>query len=276
MSQDERFHAREIEDKKQFVGHPKFEEYCAKYARYFRLERQNGVLQVRMHTADGPAVYGFNLHNAWKQLWIDIGNDPDNEVLILVGTGDEWVNRFEADFPTDIPGTLNQWPPDVFHDQAYVDATKVLEAFIFNVDIPTIACINGPGFHTDIALLCDITLCAEHAELFDPHFAADTVPGDGQALTFQELMGVKRAAYYMYTCDRISTQVAKELGLVNEVLPLDRLLPRAQEIAAMIMRRPRHVRRFTSAVVRRQWKRRLVEDLAFHISHEMLGIRLSK
>ncbi len=109
------------------------------------------------------------------------------------------------------------------------------------------------GFHTEFALLCDITLCADHAVLFDPHFGdLGAVPSDGQGLTFQELMGLKRAAYYLYTSDKIDAQTAREIGLDNEVLPLDRLLPR-----------------------RRPWKRLLVQDLGFHLGHELLGIRLN-
>jgi len=102
------------------------------------------------------------------------------------------------------------------------------------------------------------------------------VPGDGQGLTFQELMGLKRAAYYLYTSEKITAQLAKEMGLVNEVVPLDRLLPRAQEIAEKIMQKPRAIRRLTSAVLRRQWKRRLVQDLGFHIAHELLGMHLKE
>ena len=113
--------------------------------------------------------------------------------------------------------------------------------------------------------------------LFDPHFGdLGAVPGDGQGLTFQELMGLKRAAYYLYTSDKIDAQTAREIGLVNEVLPLDRLMPRAWEIAEKIMKKPRSVRRLTSAVIRRPWKRLLVQDLGFHLGHELLGIRLQK
>jgi enoyl-CoA hydratase/carnithine racemase len=54
-------------------------------------------------------------------------------------------------------------------------------------------------------------------------------------------MGLKRAAYYLYTSDKIDAQMAKQVGLVNEVLPLDRLLPRAWEIAERIMKKPRSV-----------------------------------
>ena len=270
---DERPNARAREQRMGFVSRPRFEDYREKYATYFKLERRNGILQVQMHTAGGPVMYGLPIHNAWSQLWLDIGNDPDNEVLIFSGTGDKWIAGFDPDFAAQ---SLDELPADAFYDQIYSDATKLLEAFIFNIDIPTIACINGSGLHTEFALLCDITLCAEHAELFDPHFKFNLVPGDGQGLTFQELMGPKRAAYFLYTSDKITAQMAKEMGLVNEVLPLDRLLPRAWEIAEKIMQKPRTIRRLTSAVLRRQWKRRLVEDLGFHIAHELLGMHLKE
>jgi enoyl-CoA hydratase/carnithine racemase len=270
---DERPNAREGAQRLGFVSRPRFEDYREKYAPYFKLERQNGILQAQMHTQGGPVMYGLPLHNAWSQLWLDLGNDPDNEVLIFSGTGDKWIGGFDPAFATQ---SLHEMPADAFYDQIYSDATKLLEAFIFNIDIPTIACINGPGLHTEFALLCDITLCAEHAELFDPHFRFNLVPGDGQGLTFQELMGLKRAAYFLYTSDKIDAQLAKELGLVNEVLPLDRLLPRAWEIAEKIMQKPRAIRRLTSAVLRRQWKRRLVQDLGFHIAHELLGMHLKE
>jgi len=270
---DERPNARAGEQRMGFVSRPRFEDYREKYATHFKLERQNGILQVQMHTAGGPVMYGLPIHNAWSQLWLDIGNDPDNEVLIFSGTGDKWIGGFDPQFAAQ---SLHEMPADAFYDQIYSDATKLLEAFIFNIDIPTIACINGPGLHTEFALLCDITLCAEHAELFDPHFQFHLVPGDGQGLTFQELMGLKRAAYYLYTSEKITAQLAKEMGLVNEVLPLDRLLPRAWEIAEKIMQKPRTIRRLTSAVLRRQWKRRLVQDLGFHIAHELLGMHLKE
>ncbi len=270
---DERPNARERERRLGFVSRPRFEDYREKFAPYFKMERRNGILQVHMHTAGGPVMYGLPMHNTWSQLWLDVGNDPDNEVLIFSGTGDKWIAGFDPEMTKE---PFHELPSDAFYDQLYADATKLLEAFIFNIDIPTIACINGSGLHTEFALLCDITLCAEHAELFDPHFEYNLVPGDGQGLTFQELMGLKRAAYYLYTSDTINAEMAKEMGLVNEVLPLDGLLPRAWESAEKIMQKPRSIRRMTSAVLRRKWKRRLVEDLGFHIAHELLGMHLTK
>lgn len=276
MLQDERAAARATAAEMGFVKPPAFEDYKGKYQKFFVLERHDGVLEIRMHTDGGPAVYDMALHNAWIHLWRDIGNDPDNEVLIFSGTGDYWTAPLGDVFAE--PGTMQEafssLPSDTFFEQCCQDTGRVLEAFLANIDIPTIACINGPGIHTDIALLCDITLCASHAELVDPHFLNHFVPGDGQALTFQELMGLKASSYYMYTGEPIPAETAKQLGLVNEVLNLDELIPRARQLARLMMARPRHIRRFTSSLIRRQWKRRFEADFGLHVSLEMLGIKL--
>jgi enoyl-CoA hydratase/carnithine racemase len=274
INQNEPPAPRETQESVSFVNRAELDHYRAKFADYFKLERHDGILEVTMHTAGGPIMYGQAVHNAWSQLWMALGNDPQNEVLILTGAEDKWIGGLDSAYSSseDIVGSFMTLPPDLFYDRLYSDSIKLLESFIFNIDIPTISCINGPGFHTEFALLCDITLCAEHAELWDQHFLGNVVPGDGQGLTFQELMGVKRAAYYLYTGDRITAQDAKQMGLVNDVLPLERLVPRAREIAQQIMKKPRSVRRLTSAVLRRQWKRRLVQDLGFHAAHELAGL----
>jgi enoyl-CoA hydratase/carnithine racemase len=255
------------------MARPRFEDYSQKYAQYFRMKREDGVVEVQMHSDGGPAVYDLKLHTDWAQLWYDIGNDPENELLIFSGTGDKWLDYTERSKYEEPLGDLS---PDSFYDHQFADSMKLLESLIFNVDIPTISCINGPGFHTEFALLFDITLCADHAVLFDPHFEIGLVPGDGQGLVFQELLGLKRAAYYMYTADKIDAATALNLGLVNEVLPVGDLLPRARAIAAKIMKQPRATRRLTANVIRRPWKRLLVQDLGYHMAHEMMGVRLDR
>ena len=62
-----------------------------------QLERADGILQVRMHHEGGGASYGYPLHSAWPQLWTDIGNDLDNEVMIFTGTGEKWIAGFDQE-----------------------------------------------------------------------------------------------------------------------------------------------------------------------------------
>ncbi|WP_027344169.1 enoyl-CoA hydratase/isomerase family protein [Hamadaea tsunoensis] len=254
-----------------FVARPQFDEYAEKYADYFAMRRRDGIIELRMHTQGGPAQFGFPMHNAWAQAWQEIGNDPDNEVLILTGTGDQWLTAPTGDFMRE------KRPQDFAYEHTYYDAVKVLENFVFGIDIPTIAAINGPSVaHTEFALLCDITLASETATIIDPHLITGVAPGDGQQLTLQELIGTKRAAYHLYTGEPIGAREALSLGLVNEVLTAERLVPRAWEIAESIMQRPRAARRLTHAIVQRPWKQRLVDDLGFGVAHEMFGIHADR
>jgi enoyl-CoA hydratase/carnithine racemase len=266
-----------------YVPRPRFESYAEKYADYFVMRRHDGITELRMHTNGGPAQFNFAVHNAWGQAWQEIGNDPDNEVLILTGTGDHWLTLPSVPAQPGVSGggareqtrTLmrEERPKDFAYEHTYYDAIKLLENFVFGIDIPTIAAINGPSIaHTEFALLCDITLAAETATIVDPHLPTGVAPGDGQQLTLQELIGTKRAAYHLYTGEPIEARQALELGLVNEVLPAGQLLPRAWEIAERIRQSPRSARRLTHAIVQRPWKRRLADDLGFGVAHEMFGI----
>src|SRR3954470_8936399 len=121
---DERSNARGREQRLGFVSRPRFEDYREKFASYFTMERRDGILQVQMHTKGGPVLYGLPIHNAWSQLWLDVGNDPDNEVLIFGGAGDQWIGGFDPDFAAH---SLHDMPADAFYDRIYTDATKLLE-----------------------------------------------------------------------------------------------------------------------------------------------------
>ena len=260
-----------------YVPRPSFDVYAQKYRDYFAMRRRDGIIELRMHTGGGPARFDFAVHNAWAQAWQEIGNDPDNEVLIITGTGDQWLTAAEAPKSPEPSEPAGPRPRDFAYEHGYYDATKVLENFVFAIDIPTIAAINGPSVaHTEFALLCDITLAAETATVIDPHLLAGAAPGDGQQLTLQELIGTKRAAYHLYTGTPIDARTARELGLVNEVLPAERLLHRAWELGEAIMAAPRTARRLTHAIAQRPWKRRLVQDLGFGVAHEMFGIQVDR
>jgi enoyl-CoA hydratase/carnithine racemase len=247
------------------VDRPRFDEYSKKFADFFEMRRRNGIIELRMHGEGRSYFQTMASHNSWSQAWHEIGNDPENQVLILTGTGDKWFDGQRS-------GGVNfdRTRGDVA--KTFEDAFKLLENFVFGFDIPTIAAVNGPGLHTEIALACDITICTDDAQFFDPHFLLSTAPGDGQALTFQELIGTKRAAYHMYTSAPIDARTALAYGLVSEVVDRDVLLDRAWALAEHIMRRPRSARRMTHAIASRPWKQRLVNDFAFQLNSQAFAL----
>lgn len=249
-----------------------FEEYSEKYAAFFKMRRVDGVIELRLHTDDGPYVHNWAAHNAWNRVWQDVGNDPENQVLIITATGDTW---FQGDPKASWGRPIVEEEPDYIFQQTF-DGWKLIESFVNNLDIPTIAAVNGPGIHTEFAMLCDVTLAVEDADFMDPHFMAGSAPGDGQALVLQALMGTKRAAYRLYGGTSIPARQALELGIISDVVPREHLLEKAWELAEFIMQRPRFSRWATHNIVARTWKKLVAEDFGFHMSQQMLSTIAAK
>lgn len=255
-----------------YVPPAPFEEYSQRYAEFFKMSRQDGIIELRMHTEDGPYRHTPAAHNAWPRVWQDIGNDPENQVLIITGTGDKWMT---GDTKGLNPKPASDLDPDHIF-QRMMDGWKHIESFIHNIDIPTISAINGPGVHTELAVLCDVTLAAPDANFIDPHFWLGSPPGDGQGMALQALMGQKRAAFAIYDAKPIPVVEALEHGIVNSIVPRGQLMKKAWDLARFIMKRPRYTRWATHNIVSRHWKRALAEDFGFHMAHQMLANVASK
>jgi enoyl-CoA hydratase/carnithine racemase len=250
------------------VATPKLEDYKKQFAEHLEFERRNGILQVRMHTLGGPVKWSFQMHQALAEAWSVIGHDPENEALILTSTDPYWIGEFDLDSFREV-----EEDPDPSHrlSSTYHDATKIVENFVNDVDIPTIAAINGPGLQWECAFMSDITLCTPDFKVRDDHFGDATVPGDAQALCLQAILGIKRGAYMMFMVNTIDASTALDWGIVNEVLPREKLLPRAWEIAEKIMKQPGPIRRLTHQLTVRPWKRLLTNDYQMQIGLEMYG-----
>ncbi|MBO0773543.1 MAG: enoyl-CoA hydratase/isomerase family protein, partial [Actinobacteria bacterium] len=238
------------------------------FAGFFRLDRRDdGVLLAQAHTQGGPIQLSVQNHRALGQFLKTAGADPENELLILTGSGDEFMMDSDpAGFELE-EQQLEYWA----YEYAYKDGRINVSALVNDLEIPTIGLFNGPGFHPEILLMCDLTLCAEDARIFDVHYGIGSVPADGIHTCFQELLGVKRAAYALLTGQAIDAPTALEYGLVNEVLPREQLLGRAYTIADHIMSQPRTVRRLTTQIIRRPWKQRIVADLDGGFGIQMFG-----
>jgi len=226
---------------------------------------------LRMHTLDGPFQLSVENHRAVGQALKVVGADPKNELMIFTGTGDSFLARVDPEGFKLEEEDLAYWA----YEYAYKDGRINVSALVNDLEIPTIGVFNGPGAHAEMCLMCDITICSDDAVIFDPHYAMGSVPGDGIHSCFQELLGVKRAAYALLTGQTIDAKTALEYGMVNEVVPKESLMKRAYEIADQIMTQKRTIRRLTTQILRRPWKKRVADDLDGGFGIQMFG-HLSK
>ena len=258
----------------QYYQVPKLEEYSEKFKDFFKFKRENGILEVKMHTKNGPVKWSYQFHHALAELWTVIGHDKENEVLILTSTDDKWINEWDTESFAEV-----EQSPD--EDQRYnvqiYDTLKIVENFINDIEIPTIAAINGKGIHWEMCMMSDITLCTPDFVLQDDHFGmySGHVPGDGMGLCLQEILGVKRGNYMMLTCEAMDAQTCLELGAVNEVVEREDIVDRAWEIAKGIMKKSRSCRRLTHYICVRPWKAVVERDFRIHVLSEMYSFNMS-
>jgi enoyl-CoA hydratase len=103
-------------------------------------------------------------------------------------------------------------------------------------DTPVIGAINGPTVTggLELAMCCDFLIASERARFADTHARVGVMPGGGMTIRLPQLVGLDRARRMSLTGDYIDAEMARDWGLVVEVVPHESLLERAREVAATI------------------------------------------
>jgi enoyl-CoA hydratase/carnithine racemase len=244
---------------------PSLEDYANRYANAELTRSASGVLEVTLHTQGNSLVWSSEAHDSFAYLFEEIACDPDNEVVILTGAGDAFCDAIDMEsFALD---TAKQWSDLILEGQR-------LMSNLLRIEVPVIAAVNGPAsIHPDLPMLSDIVLAADTASFSDAaHYPAGLVPGDGAHVVWMHVLGQRRGSYFLMTGEVLDADRSLELGIVNEVLGGGDLMPRARELAETLAAKPRVARRFTRAILTRQWRALMHDQLALGLMSEALGV----
>ena len=246
----------------------RFESYRDKFS-CLRMRREDGILEMRLHTDDGPLRWGLVPHGELPDAFAEVGRDRDNRVVILTGTGDE----FSGLRATAATRSLSQGITATAYDRVHWEGRALLMNLL-NIECPVIAAINGPAWrHCEIPLLSDIVLASETAQFQDSaHFMSGMLPGDGMHIVMPLLMGLNRGRYFLLTGQTLGATEAKELGLVNEVLPQDQVLARAWEHARLLAAKPTLLLRYTRLMFTEHLRKRMQDLLGYGLAMEGLAL----
>ena len=149
----------------------------------------------------------------------DAETDDDVDVVILTGTDPVFcagLDLKELGGQSALPDISPRWPP----------MTK-----------PVIGAINGAAVTggLELALYCDVLVASEQARFADTHARVGLLPTWGLSVRLPQKVGVGVARRMSLTGDYLSATDALRAGLVTEVVPHDRLLPTARQVAASIV-----------------------------------------
>jgi enoyl-CoA hydratase/carnithine racemase len=223
----------------------------------------DGILEVRFTTNEGPIVFTGKDHHDFVEAFSQIAQDRDNKIVVLTGTGNEWLAQIDGPSLGDITNPRD-W------NKTWWEGQNVLQN-LCSIGCPVIAAINGPAtVHSEYALMADIILASEDAYFQDyPHLTFGIVPGDGIQTAWTRAIGDYRARHFLYTMQQLSAYEAKDLGVVAEVLP-DRfaLMGRAYEVARKILTIPELTRRFMRTMFTQPLRKELLEQVGYGLAIE--------
>jgi len=239
----------------------RFDTYRDSFPNARLIRSQTGVLEVALHTEGGILVFNGHTHEQFVDLFHAIASDPDNRVVILTGSGAAFMESIS-------PEGFDFFTPQGF-DKIYREGKKVLMN-ILDIEVPLIAAVNGPvRLHSEYILLSDIVLATPSTVFQDkPHFDFGIAPGDGVNLLWPEVIGSIRGRYFLLTRQELDAQTAKEWGVINEIVPADKLLARAREIAEGLAKLPPLTTRYTRIALTQKLRRIIDEGIGYGLALE--------
>jgi methylglutaconyl-CoA hydratase len=156
--------------------------------------------------------------------------DSKAQVLILTGAGKAFCSGMDLDNLKQLTGRT--------HEQNLTDSETMASLFraLYDFPKPTIAAVNGPAIAggTGLATLCDFTLAVPEAKFGYTEVRIGFVPAIVSSFLIANI-GEKRARDLLLTGRIFGVEEAKQLGLVNEIVAIDKLMLRAHELAGQLL-----------------------------------------
>lgn len=194
-----------------------------------QLAYDNGVAMITLNRPEKRNAISFDLIDDLLRALEEVAKS-DAIVLILTGAGKAFCSGMGLD---NLKSLLGRSP-----EQNLQDSQTMVQLFRTLYEFPkvTIAAVNGAAIAggTGLALLCDFTLAVPDAKFGYTEVRIGFVPAIVSTFLLRQV-GEKQARDLLLTGRIIGAEEAVRLGLVSEIVPADSLMPRARQLAALLM-----------------------------------------
>ncbi len=160
----------------------------------------------------------------------NFARQADVRAIVLTGAGKAFVAGADI-------AEMSSFTP--LQARAFAQAGHRTLTKLAGIEKPTIAAINGYalGGGCEVALACDIRILAEGVRIGQPEVNLGLIPGFGGTQRLARLVGPGIAKELIFTGDALDAAEALRIGLANRVVPADKLLETATELARKISSR---------------------------------------
>ncbi len=191
------------------------------------LERDGRVAVLTVNRPDKLNALNEQVRTDMLAALAEAEHDDGTGVVVITGAGEK---SFIAG--ADIGEFAGRTPFDQRHAMRSPRVFDVMAAF----PKPVIAMINGfcLGGGCELAMSCDLRIASEKARFGQPEINLGLIPGGGGTQRLSRLVGSGHAMRLILTGDMIGAAEAREIGLVEMVVPHEELRARTLELAARI------------------------------------------
>lgn len=195
-------------------------------------EKKDGAAWITYNRPEVLNAQNNVLRSELKMAVEDAKIDDDVFAVVITGAGDK---AFSAG--ADIT-MFTEWnSADVI--KLFKEQRRAIEMLRWELLKPAIAMVNGLclGGGCEVAMSCDIIVASEKAKFGQPETNVGVIPGGGGTQILPRLIGEKKARELVFTGDLITADQAYQMGLVNHVVPHDKLKETVEEILKKIKRK---------------------------------------
>jgi 2-(1,2-epoxy-1,2-dihydrophenyl)acetyl-CoA isomerase len=228
--------------------------------------REEGVATLALNRPDKLNALNKDLSMALNDALEGLAGDKSVSVIVITGMGRAFCAG--GDLATIRKGHQEN---DTTELEPILRAGMQAVLKIRAMRQPVIASVNGPaaGAGMNIALAADIRIASEDAS-FGQNFAkVGLFPDYGGTYFLPELVGPARAAEMFYTGEMIDAQTALRLGIVNHVVPSDKLEAETKKLALQIAQGPQVVIRSVKQTLFGSGGRALAKALEHEVQEQM-------
>ncbi|MER5709884.1 enoyl-CoA hydratase-related protein [Streptomyces sp. NPDC002122] len=207
---------------------------------------ENGVSWITLNRPEAMNAVTWDQRERIIGLLTDASADPEIRAVVVTATGRGFCAGADL---RGAPATGDRVAGDVAR-MIRLGAQRFIGA-VMDCEKPVIAAVNGTaaGIGAHLAFACDLVLAADSARFIEVFVRRGLVPDGGGAYLLPRLIGPQRAKELMFFGDAVPAAEAKELGLVNRVVPAEDLEKTAREWAERLAQGPTRALALTKQLV---------------------------
>lgn len=219
---------------------------------FLDITREGSILVLTMNRPqERNAVSDIEACRQFEAVCAEVTEDMSVSVVVLTGAGTAFSSGGNLKKMRDRSGFAPAATP-IATRYSYKKSIQRIPLALYDLEVPTIAAINGPaiGAGLDLACMCDMRIASERATFAESFVKVGIVPGDGGAWLLPRIVGQSKAAEMSFTGEALNPSEALACGLVSKVVPHDELMASALDLARRIAVNPVHSLRLTKRLLR--------------------------